>query len=184
MTRRGVVVRLVVLSMGVALAVGVFGQASAQYPPATGSVVLGAGDTTPVLGDEVTVTATVLDENGDPQAGVACTFSIAQQPGSDASVDPGPFTSSASGDVSTTLNVGSTAGTVAVEATCGELSASVSVLASAGEAPALPPASLPDTGAGADGDASGWAFWILVAAGASAGMGGLAIAWRRARARA
>jgi len=170
-------------TVGVGLALGLIGQAWAQYPPPVGSVALAAEDATPALGTEVDVTATVLDDSGVPAEGVDCTFRIAQAPGSTASVDPGPATTDADGSVSTTLNTGNTAGTIVVEAECGELSALVSLVASAG-AEAPPPASLPETGIGAqpdDGGATVWAFWGLIAAGVGIGLGGLAIATRRTR---
>ena len=170
----------------VGLALSLIGQAWAQYQPPVGSVVLAAGDATPELGAEVAVTATVLDQNGLPAEGVACTFRIAQQPGANASVDVGPATTDAAGNVSTSLQTGSTAGTIAVEAVCGELSALVSVEAGAGEeGAAAPPASLPDTGVGAkpeDGGGASWAFWGLIAAGIGIGLSGLTIGLQRARA--
>ena len=173
---------IVAFAVGVGLALSLFGQAWAQYPSPVGSVVLAAEDATPGLGVAVDVTATVLGENGLPAEGVACTFRIAQQPGDGASVDPGPVTTDAAGNVSTSLQTGSTAGTIAVEAQCGELSALVSVVA---EGAAPPPASLPDTGIGAkpeDGGGASWAFWGLIAAGMGIGLGGLATALRRTRA--
>ena len=183
MTRRRMGSWFIALVFGVVLAAGL-SQASAQYPPVTGSLVLGAGDATPDLGGEVAVTATLLDEEGSPLAGVACTFGVAEQPGSDASVAAGPFTTDANGNVSTTLSTGSTAGTIVVEADCGELSAAVSVVAGAAAGPgaAEPPASLPETGAGAGDRGMGWAFWALIAGGAFVGAGGLLFAWRRVRA--
>jgi hypothetical protein len=168
------------------LALGLAAQAWAQYPPVTGNVVLAAGDATPDLGEEVTLTAAVLDENAEPLAGVECSFSIASQPGDDASVDAGPFTTDANGNVSTTLDTGSTAGAIVVEASCGELSAQVSVVAGEAEPPASqpgaePPASLPDTGSGAASSSAGWAIWAIAAAGVVAGLSGLAIARRWVR---
>ncbi len=186
MKRRGIATRFLALSLGAGLVMGLLSQAWAQYPPPAGNVVLAAEDTTPDLGEEIDVTATVVDENGDPAVGVECTFSVADQPGDDASVDPGPFATDADGNVSTTLDTGSVEGTITVEATCGELSALVSVVAGAAAAPPAsvpgePPASLPDTGTGTEGSDS-WAFWALIAAGAVVGVGGLTVAWRVARA--
>lgn len=167
------------------LAIGLASHAWAQYPPPAGNLTVGAGDTTPDLGASVTVTATLLDETGEPVAGVECSFSIADQPGSDASVAAGPFTTDADGSVTTALNTGSTAGTIAIEATCGELSAQVSVVAGApGALPpgALPPASLPDTGGAGAEEGINWLFWTLIAAGALIGTSGLFVAWRRVKA--
>ena len=170
------------LLLGAGLALGLIAQASAQYPPPVGSVVAGVSDSTPDLGDAVEVTATVLDASGHPLADVECTFRIAEQPGSDASVDGGPFTTDSEGNVSTTLDTGSSDGTIAVEASCGELTALVSVAAGASVPPpaAEPPASLPDTGSGGGGNGVPWHYWLIAAA--VVGLGSLAIAWRVARA--
>ena len=120
---------LVALSLALGLIAGLVAQAWAQYPPVAGSLVLGAGNATPGVGEDVTITASVLDQSGQPAAGAECTFSIAEQPGDDASVETGPFTTDADGNVSTTLNAGRTAGTIVVEANCGELSAQVTLSA-------------------------------------------------------
>ena len=174
------------LGLGMVLALGLLAQAWAQYPPVTGNVVLTAGDATPELGEEITLNAAVLDESGEPLVGVECTFSIVEQPGGDASVDAGPFTTDADGNVSTTLDTGSTAGAIVVEANCGELSAQVSLVAGAAAPPASqpdaePPASLPETGGGGGSSSAGWAIWAIVAAGAVAGLSSLSIAWRWVR---
>ena len=166
----------VAISLGVGLVLGLVTQAWAQYPPPGGTVVLAATDTSAVLGEEVGVTATVQDANGVPASGVECTFSIADQPGNDASVDAGPVTTDAAGNVSSTLNTGSAAGDIVVEVTCGELSAQVSVVAGT---EAAPPASFPETGAETDAGGVSWAFWALIAAGLAVGLSALAFAWRR-----
>jgi hypothetical protein len=175
---------LAIVGLGVALALGLFGQAWAQYPPPGATVTLAAEDTTAALGADVTVTATVLDAEGNPAAGVECTFSIAAQPGTDATVDPGPVTTDAAGNASTTLHVGTTPGSIAIEVDCGGLSAQVSVVAgeAVGPTPAAPPASLPETGTGGGGGGPVWAFWLLIAAGTAIGIGGIAFAWRRIKA--
>ena len=206
-------VRVLLASLGLATALmTAFGaEAMAQYPPVRGNVVLAAGDATPALGGQTTVSATVVDEAGNAVSGLSCTFSVAQQPGTDASVEQGPFTTDATGRVSTTLNAGSAAGTIVVEAACGELSAAVSVVAtscpqtsgapsaslfgtgagvgSSGVAtdcppppPAAPPASLPDTGAGGNTSGAGRTAWALIGATVFIGASGVALAWRRRRA--
>ena len=181
MRRSNIGTWFVAVSLGVGLAAGLVAQAWADYPPPGGSVVLAAEKTTADLGEDVAVTATISDQNGDPAAGVDCTFSISGQPGDDASVDAGPFTSDAAGNVSTTLNTGSTEGTIVVAVDCGELSAQVSVVAGTA---AAPPASLPSTGigAGAEAGSTGWAFWALIAMGVTVGLSGLALGWRRSKA--
>ena len=175
-------VALVALIAG-ALAIAPIERAGAQYPEPIGDVIIAVGDATAGPGEDVVVTATVLDENGAAVAGASCTFAIGGQPGTDASVQPGPFTTDAGGRVSTTLSTGSGEGEVVVEATCVQpdcpvdadgcdLSATATVSVGGQAAPpgsqAEPPASLPDTGGGPDGagGASGWAF-VALGAGAA-----------------
>ncbi len=97
----------------------------------------------------------VLDETGDPVAGVECSFSIHAQPGSDASVDPGPGTTDAAGRATTTVSVGSTVGIVEVRADCDGIS---QVLRVEVRLIALPP-----TGAGSDGSGRGSVVVSLIA---------------------
>jgi hypothetical protein len=181
MKRLGTCTLAIVVAAG--LAIGFGAPAAAQYPEQDLSLVLGAGDTTPQVGQTVTLTATVLDAGGAPAAGVSCTFSIADQPGSDASVAVGPYTTASDGTVSTDLDAGSTPGTVVVAADCEGLSAQVSLTvgASGGQpGAAQPPASLPDTGLGTSGDSGvNWLLWTLIGAGALIGASGLGFAWRR-----
>lgn len=154
------------------------GRAGAQYPPPTGNVTLVAGTINPVAGTIVPITATVRDQYGSTVAGVACTFSIVSQPGTNASVAPGPVTTDVNGAASTTLNTGTTPGTVVVGAICGEYSSQVSVVVGA-PAPALPP-----TGTG-DADMPAGFVWTLAAVATMAlGIGGMLaiMAARRARA--
>jgi hypothetical protein len=172
------------------LAIGAHSRADAQYPQPVGSVVIGVDDTTAGAGQEVIVTATAVDTNGDAVAGASCTFSIAQQPGTDASVEAGPFVTDSAGLASTTLNAGSTEGDVVVQATCVpagceesacELlaAATVSVSPAEGpESPAAPPASLPDTGAGSGDGGNGLLAWAFLAVGASTVLTALAVRLR------
>ena len=173
-----IVALIVAIGLALGLGAGRAGDAGAQYPEPSGSVLLATASTAPDLGEEITITAAVLDEQGSAVAGAICTFQIAQQPGSDATVDGGPFVTNSAGNVSTTLYSGSTTGTVVVEAICDDLTAQVSMSVGA---PAAPPGSLPQTGTGAEASGSGWSFWALIAAGLAIGLGGLALAWRRAK---
>jgi len=169
----------VAIGLVLGLGVGLASRAEAQYPSPDGSVVLASADTTPGLAEVITISAEVQDEAGVAVAGVACTFQITQQPGDNATIDDGPFVTDGAGQVSTTLNSGTTEGVIVVEATCGDLSAQVSLIA--GE-PAAPPASLPDTGNGVEADGTGWALRALMAVSVVIGLASLVITWRRVRA--
>jgi hypothetical protein len=180
MDLRRMTIGLMAIGLGALVALGLLTQASAQYPPPNGTLVLTSADGTPDLDSDVLVSAVIQDQNGDPAADVECTFAITDQPGTDAEVDAGPFTTDAEGNISTTLSTGSTAGTIVVEATCGTLSAEVSVVA--GET-ATPPASLPTTGTGVSESSTDWAFWALIAMGGAVALSGMAVAWRRFKAK-
>lgn len=171
--------------------------ASAQYPTPAGNLIVSVSSGSAGPGEDVTVTATAVDANGDAVANASCTFSIVDQPGSDATVDPGPYTTDSEGHVSTTLQTGSVDGNIVVQATCTrpecsgsrtsqqtacELSA-LGTVSVGSQSAAEPPASLPDTGA-PDGDGgAAWAAWALLAAGAGViltGTGAAALLKRRA----
>jgi hypothetical protein len=142
--------------------------ATEETPPGEGSVDVEISDPDVEVGDEVDVTATVVDENGNPVVGEDCTFSIADQPGDDASVEEGPVTTDENGQATATLNAGSTPGTVQVLAECGDFSEVLDVV--------VAPASLPATGGAASESGSQvWLIAILVGAGALALTGGLAL---------
>lgn len=189
MVRKALELTALVL-MVAGLAIGANSRADAQYPEPTGTVVLGVSDGLAGAGQEVVVTATAVDTSGDAVAGASCTFSIAEQPGTDASVQAGPFVTDGTGLVSTTLNAGSTEGDVVVQATCVpagceesacELlaAATVSVGPAEGpESPAAPPASLPDTGAGPGAGGNTWLAWAFLAVGASTVLTALAVRLR------
>jgi len=203
MIRKALELTALVLLLVGGLAVGAHSRADAQYPPPIGNVTIAVSDGTAGAGQDVGVTATVVDSNGDPAAGASCTFRIAQQPGADASVAAGPFTTNADGQVTTTLHTGSTIGSVVVEGSCvradcpgagsgatGGLTAgqsgctlSANATVSVGQAaPAAgPPASLPDTGTGIGrgGDGGGWLVWAFLAAGGGALLAAMAMRFRR-----
>jgi hypothetical protein len=150
--------RLAVLAMALLLAGTAWGTAKAQYPPPTGNVTLTSSLTAPQVGDTITITALVRDVAGAAVAGLACTFNIASQPGSDASVYAGPVYTDLTGVATTTLQVGSIPGPILVDANCGDLSAQVSLVAGAAAV------QLPATGAGpASGGGSTIAgLWVLL----------------------
>jgi hypothetical protein len=140
-----------------------------ETPPGEGSVDVEVSDDNVEVGEEVDVTATVVDENGNPVVGEDCTFSIADQPGDDASVEEGPVTTDENGQATTTLSAGSTPGTVQVEADCGDFGSQVLDVV-------VSPAALPATGAARPGDEPlGWGAALLVGVGALALGGGVAL---------
>ena len=125
-----------------------------NVPP--GKLTLTIPDESLAPNDEVEVTATLVDDNGDPVVGVDCTFSIFSQPGDDATVDPGPVTTDADGKASTTLNVGSTPGIVEVQADCNGFSQLLDVTVSP---------SLPATGAALEADGGfSVGLWAMIGA--------------------
>lgn len=151
--------RWAILAVALLLAGTVVGAARAQYPPPTGNVTLTSSITAPQTGGTVTITALVRDVAGAAVAGQACTFSIASQPGTDASVFAGPVNTDLTGVATTTLQVGSTPGPIIVESTCGGLSSQVSVIAGAAAV------ELPATGTGPVGSENDFTLiglWLLL----------------------
>ena len=169
-----------VLAVATMLIAGVFSRtALADYPPPNGSVEFAVSTTTADTGEAVTLTVIVLDVDGNEVANAACTISVTDQPGSDASVAQDSAETDANGEITGTLDVGSSVGSVVVTAVCPTgpgasdvLSASGTVVVAGTGGPALPPgslppASLPSTGLSpAEGDGGiGFAqFAITVAA--------------------
>lgn len=119
----------------------IFGVAtsSAQYPPPGGSITLLTSATVADAGKDVTVTGLVRDDSGQPAAGATCAFSIASQPGDDASVSP-TGTTNAQGIATASLETGSATGTVVVSIVCGELASTALVSVVAGVQSITPPA--------------------------------------------
>jgi hypothetical protein len=97
-----------------------------------------------VPGQDVDVTVTIRDEDGNTVAGVLCSFNIVSQPGTDASLGIALVTTDAGGQATTTLHGGSTSGTIQVQAHCGAVTLNANV-----EVATSPPESLPGTGTGA-----------------------------------
>jgi CSLREA domain-containing protein len=144
---------------------------TATTPPAGGSVEVTVSDATPQVGDTVDVSVTVEDANGDPRAGVACTFTIVSQPGSDADLSSTTGTTDANGVATTDLDVGTTPGTIQVQADCEGLSEVLDVVVSPG---------LPETGVGGrSGPAHDTLALVLAAMTATALFCGAAFALRR-----
>ena len=162
------------LALSVALVAG--GVARAQYPPPGGNVTVTPSDPTPDVGDTVTLTIAVVDEDGNPVANQACVAQVTSQPGTGASVVNPNVQTDASGNATVQVNVGDTAGAVTVTVTCGELSGSA--VLSVGQAPAPP-----ETGTAGTLAESGRPNWqlLLIAGLAALAVGGAGAAWLRVR---
>lgn len=154
-TRSGAVLALGTLVIWM----GVPGGAQAQYPPPTGSATLLASDATPTVGESVVLNVQIVDTAGAPVEGASCLFTIAEQPGTNASVLAGPVITDAAGIAETTLTVGSIQGIIGVQAQCGELSALTSVVAGAAQA-----VGLPATGDGSMASGGGSLLWLVALA--------------------
>lgn len=159
-------------------------RAEAQYPPPVGSLQVASSVTTAPPGGEAEISATVLDNEGDPAAGVEVLFEIVSQPGNDASLVDPTAVSDAQGVARTRLRVGSTPGEVVVQATAGELIGvtSVSVVAGAAVGPTVPTGDgstlTADSGDGV-GTVAGWATAGLAALFLGAAAWSLTAAQRR-----
>lgn len=169
----------VALVAGLALSVSLVsgGVARAQYPPPGGNVTVTPSDPTPDVGETVTLTIAVVDEDGNPVANQACVAQVTSQPGTGASVLNPNVQTDANGNATVQVNVGDTAGAVTVTVTCGELSGSA--VLSVGEAPAPP-----ETGTGgnlAEGNGATWRLFLIAGLAVLAASGAGA-AWLRVRA--
>jgi len=171
---------LVVIGILVAGAI-LAGQAHAQtYPPPVGSLSVEASSATTTTGGTSDITATVLDESGNPVEGAEVTFRIVSQPGDDASFADGGLETTgltdASGIATVVLNAGSEPGSIIIETVSGAKTSQVTVTVEEAAG------GLPPTGASPrSGGDSGVATWqiALMAVGAVALAGGAVIIARR-----
>ncbi len=157
--------------------------------PDGSDVTATAGDETIATGETTDVTIVVTDPDGNPLVNQSCTVAIGSQPGDDAALSLGEAvqvsgdgfiatTTDENGEVTVTLDAGSTAGTIEVVALCGDITAVASVT--------VGPEGLPVTGAtllDSDGgmNAGLWAVIGVLFAAVATTLTGLA--WRRVRAR-
>lgn len=147
MNKKGLLQRLP-LAIGLAfLAVGLTaGAGQAQYPPPSGSVTLTAQGAAQA-GSTMQVTASVRDAGGAPVSGIGCTFTIAQQPGNDAAIQPGPIVTDTAGNAAASLTTGSTPGNIVIDTMCGTYSGRVLVAVAGAESTGSEaPTALPSTG--------------------------------------
>lgn len=170
-----------ILTLALLLSLTMAQGARAQtYPPPVGSLSVESSTTATTVGATADITATVLDNAGDPIEGAEVLFIIASQPGDDAqwsnSETEITVETNADGVATAVLSVGSTPGTIIVETVSGEQTSQVTITV----------AGQPETG-GAPPLASGgdgWSTWqvALVAIGVMAIVGGITIVARRRRA--
>ncbi|MBI1884978.1 MAG: Ig-like domain-containing protein [Chloroflexi bacterium] len=156
--------------------------ASETYPPPVGSLSLTSSATTAATGSLVTLSVTVLDNDGNPVEGAEVTFRIVSQPGDDASVGSLKITKTTDEDGIATadLNTGTTPGSIIVETISGEKTSRLTIEVGEGEE------GVPSTGSEPAAGGGGPAVWLiaLLAAGGAALTGGgalLVMARRRAR---
>jgi len=151
-----------------------------SYPPPVGSLSVEAASTT--TGGTSDVTATVLDESGNPVEGAEVVFRIVSQPGDDATWADGGVETTALTDTSgiaiAILNAGSKPGSIIIETISGAKTSQVTVAVEEAAPGGLPPTGAPPS-SGDDGVAA-WQIAFL-AAGAAALTGGLMIIARRNR---
>jgi len=156
------------------------GPVSAQpYPPPVGSLSTGASPTTPSVGGATTLTATVLDNSGNPVSGAEVSFQIATQPGTDArfanSLTQITAVTGANGVATAVLSAGNKSGNIVIKMVSGDKSSQLTLQVQ-------PVAGVPATGgppASEDGDGlAGWQA-ALIAAGVAILIGGSAVMIRR-----
>jgi len=167
-----------ILAGGLIAAGGVRAQ---SYPPPVGSLSVEAASTT--TGGTSDVTATVLDESGNPVEGAEVVFRIVSQPGDDATWADGSVETTALTDASgiaiAVLNAGSNPGSIIIETISGAKTSQVTVAVEEAAPGGLPPTGA-RPGSGSDGGVAAWQI-AFMAAGAAALTGGLMIIARRNR---
>lgn len=173
--------------------------AAQPYPPAEpNSIVLSASPTEVAVGGTSTLSANVLDDQGDPISGVEVTFTIVSEPGDDAAVGSKLVTkdTNALGVATATLQVGSTPGQIVIEAISGQAidQTAINVAPSPVASPTPPgatppgatpagatPAGLPAAGAGFVAESDDAIPWMVVIPAILAGLGmaSIALFWMR-----
>ena len=167
------------LSLGI-LAGGLIlaGEVRAQsYPPPVGSLSVEAASTT--AGSTTDVTATVLDESGNPVEGAQVVFRIVSQPGDDATWADGSqeitALTDAGGVAMVVLNAGSDPGSIIIETVSGAKTSQVTVQVEEAASGLPPTGAIPNSG---DDGVAAWQIAFL-AVGAAVLAGGLVIIARR-----
>ena len=154
------------------------GEARAQsYPPPVGSLSVEAASTT--TGGTSDITATVLDESGNPVEGAEVVFRIVSQPGDDATWADGSVETTAltdaSGIATAVLNAGSDTGSIIIETVSGAKTSQVTVEVAEATSGLPPTGAIPESG---DDGVAAWQI-VFLAVGAAVLAGGLVIIARR-----
>ncbi len=157
------------------------GEARAQtYPPPVGSLSVEAGST--ATGSTTDVTATVLDESGNPVEGAEVVFRIVSQPGDDATWADGSQETTAltdaNGVATAVLNAGSDAGDIIIETISGAKTSQVTVEVAEAAGGLPPTGASPDSGG--DGGVATWQI-VFLAVGAAVLAGGIVVMARRSK---
>lgn len=165
--------RILAFAAASLLALG-FAQAMAQYPPPIGNIAAQPTNPNPKVNQDAPLVVTVQSESGVAAASVACTASMASQPGNDARVSPASFTTDSAGTANLTVHTGSTAGQVKVSVNCGALSTlavmEVQGALAQGDAPRPPNTGTGGTATtGPSNDTAPWILGALVAMAAATG---------------
>lgn len=187
--RNKTIMTLALAALGIGLVAITAGSAHAEYPPTSAaSIVVAATSPTVTPGGTTPIAAVVQDSTGSRVAGTLCSFAIASQPGSDASLADSAATTNSNGIATTTLKVGTTPGNVVVKAQCGSVTSNTTVVAGASVSPAAPAApaparaALPSTGMGASAsDSASAVVWLVLGLMAFSGLGALHLGRRTGR---
>lgn len=137
---------------GLLLAVFGVSPASAQYPPPSGNCGVTVATASVAAGGSASITIVIRDANGNPVPGTPVSASISKQPGSGATVTLNSSTTDANGQVTGTVQAGSTAGIIEVTATAPGVTCSAQL--AAGQGAVAPEIALPNTGTGPTDGAS------------------------------
>jgi hypothetical protein len=172
---------ILVLALSIGGLVLARGASAQNYPPPVGSLSVEAAPTTP--GGTTDVTATVLDNAGNPVEGAEVIFRIVSQPGTDACWPDGDLETTAitdaNGVATAVLTAGSATGNIIIETLSGDKTSQVTV---AVQEEAEAPVEVPVTGgAPAQGSGDGlpaWQIALLAIVGGTLA-GGFAIMIRR-----
>ena len=175
------VLAAVILTGGLVTGGGVRAQ---SYPPPVGSLSVEATSATTTTGGTSDITATVLDESGNPVEGAEVVFRIVSQPGDDATWSDGSqeitALTDASGIAMVVLSAGSNPGSIIIETVSGAKTSQVTVTVEEAAPGGLPPTGASPARSGGEGVAA-WQIAFLAFSAAALGGGFIIIARRNRR---